>query len=226
MLLVLIFLIWPNFTTVEARSAVLVDSRRDLESLRSSSQGLERIKSDLSATDQARILAAMPTEYSPDAAIYLLRRVSADTGVSIISYSLPSGVLLGNSTTPNGGAEGEMVSLVAYPVRITLAAPVESLLAFISRIESSLPFGVVSDLNLQEVTKLSRAAGDKTVQMAMEIRFYQSVLRTVNIIKLQPISAENLGLAKELANYNLLTVPESTETEVLPPEGSGDIFGI
>jgi hypothetical protein len=230
MLLVLIFLIWPNFATVSARAAVLETNKKDLEVLRSSGQGLERIKTDLSATDQQKILAAMPTEYSPDGAIYLLRKISADTGVSIVSYSLPAGQLLGTGATQPVGSKaaegGEMVSFIAYPVRLTIAAPVEALLSFISKVESSLPFGVVSDLNLQEVTRLSRSATDKTVQLATEIKFYQAVLKTVSINKLLPLSPENLTLAKELSAYNLLTVPEIPEnTTTSISTGSGTIFG-
>lgn len=227
MLLVLIFVIWPNFGTVESRNSELASSKRDLETLKGSSQGLEKLRTDLSQANQEKILASMPTEYSPEGAIYLLRKISADTGVSVISYSLPAGVLLNTAPTLGSGTSGEMVEFIAYPIRITVAAPVESLLAFIAKVESSLPFGVVSDLNLQEVIKLSRSATDKSVQLAMEIKFFQAVLKAVNINKLQPLTAENLSLAKELTNYNLLIVPESGDNTLTVPtaSGSGSIFG-
>lgn len=224
MMLVLIFVIWPNYDVLEARVRVLETSRKDLETLRSSDQGLERIKIDLPESQQQKILAAMPSNYSPDEAIYSLRRISADTGVSIISYTLPSGTLVGGSTSVGPGEE--MVNFVAYPIKLTVAAPVEALLAFIAEIESSLPFGVVSDLNLQEVIKLVRNASDKTVQLAMEIRFYQAVLQKVNINKLEPLSEANLELVRELLGYNYL-VPSDNETsgEDILPTSPGNVFG-
>lgn len=227
MLLVLIFVIWPNFVTLELKTLELEAGKRDLAVLKSSSQGLEKIKTDLTPSEQDRILAAMPTQYSPDSAVFSLRKISTDTGVQIVSYSLPAGVILNTAPTVGSAAGGEMVDFVAYPIRITVAAPVEALLSFITKVESSLPFGVVSDLNLQEVIKLSRSASDKTVQLAMEIRFYQAILKTININKLQPLTDENIALAKQLDGFNLLSVPESTETEteVISATGSGSIFG-
>jgi hypothetical protein len=229
MLLTLIFVIWPSFDTLETRKLVLDKSKKELEVIQGSSQGLERIKSDLSLTDQEKILAAMPVDYSPDGAIYLLRRISAEAGVSLVSYSLPGGELLNTTSTlgSSNGSQGEMVEFVSYPLRLTVAAPVPSLLDFISKVESSLPFGVVSDLNLQEVVRLSRSAEDKTVQLAMEIKFYQSHLKSINITKLQPLTAANLSLAKELAGYNLLMVSETAElgSSPLVSTGSGNIFG-
>lgn len=226
MLFVLIFVIWPNFETVAKKAAVLKKNQADLEVLKSSGQGLERLKTDLTASNQEKILAAMPTQYSPDGAIYLLRRISADTGVSIVSYSLPPGSLISTTTGLGAPISGEMVDFIAYPIKITVAAPVDSLLSFISKVESSLPFGVVADLNLQEVIRLSRSAADKTVQLAMEIRFFQAVLKNVNINKLQPLSADNLTLARSLVGYNLLTVPEVPETtSSTTATGSGSIFG-
>lgn len=226
MLFVLIFVIWPNFETVAKRAAVLKKSQADLAVLKSSSQGLEKLKTDLTPSNQDKVLAAMPTQYSPDGAIYLLRRISADTGVSVVSYSLPPGSLLSSATGLGAASSGEMVDFVAYPIKITLAAPVDSLLAFISKVESSLPFGVVADLNLQEVIRLSRSATDKTVQLAMEIRFFQTVLKNVNINKIQPLTADNLALAKTLNGFNLLTVPEvAEEVTVSNATGSGRIFG-
>ena len=227
MLLVLIFVVWPNFDTITSKNSELSKAKKDLEVLLGSSQGLERIKTELSEPNQKRILVAMPTQYSPETAIFLLRKISADTGVSIVSYSLPAGVLLNSAPTLGSVASSQMVEFVAYPVRITVAAPVEALLAFISKVESSLPFGVISDLNLQEVTKLSRSSTNKAVQMAIEIRYFQSILKSVNLNKIQTLTPENLKLAKELVDYNLLTVPEESVPEMsgLPASGSGSVFG-
>lgn len=228
MMLTLTLVIWPSFETLKARKLILDKSKKELAVIKGSSQGLERIKTELTESNQDKVLAAMPLEYSPDGAIYLLRRLSADAGVSLVSYSLPGGELLNTVSTlgTKSGSADQMVDFVSYPIRLTVAAPVPALLTFISEVESSLPFGVVSDLNLQEVVRLSRSVEDKTVQLAMEIKFYQSRLRSINITKLQPLTASNLSLAKELANYNLLMVAESTELESsLVSTGSGSIFG-
>ena len=226
MLLVLIFVVWPNLDLVQSREAGLDSSKSALETLKKSRSSLDRLASDVSDTDQARILAAIPQEYSPEGAIYDLRRISADTGVSIISYTLPPGIILYTTNTAGKTADTDMVGFVAFPIRITVAAPVESLLRFVALVESSLPFGNVSDLNIQEVAKLSQSTSDKTVQMVMEIRFYQSALRKVNLNKLQAFTDADLQLVSDLRGYNLITVPEAQiSQQAVSPSGSGKIFG-
>lgn len=226
MFLLLIFIVWPNFEVVRAKEAEIENNRQSLETLRNSKEGLDSLRSDLSNDEQKRILAAMPQEYSPDVAIFMLRKISADTGVSIVSYSLPSGTLLDTSAAPgNINPSGEMVAFSAFPINITVAAPVESLLEFVAKVESSLPYGVVSDLNLQEVTKLSRIAGDKTVQLTLEIRFFQAVITNVNISKLLPLEEGDIETAKKLSEFELLDIPEHSSGGVTVASGSGEIFG-
>ncbi len=226
MFLLLIFIVWPNFAVVKAKEEEVVKSTDALELLKNSKAGLDSLRSDLTQEEQKRILVAMPQSYSPDVAIFMLRKISADTGVSIVSYSLPSGTLLDTSVAGVASkGTGEMVSFAAFPIKLTVAAPVESLLQFVASVETALPYGVVSDLNLQEVTKLSRTSSDKTVQLTLEIRFFQATISNVNINKIEPFNEGDLALAKALANYNLLEISEESSGGVTVASGSGEIFG-
>jgi len=228
MLMVLILSVWPNLGVIKSKEIELKSGQDALALLKKSKDGMDRLVSDLTESDQQRILSAIPQRYSPDGAIYNLRRISAETGVSIVSYTLPSGVILDTAGgTPTGGDKDGMVIFTSFPVKITVAAQVESLIKFIALVESSLPIGTVSDLSLQEVSKLSRTAGDKTVQLALELTFFQATLGKTNINKLEPLSEDDLKLANDLRNYNLLTVAESqsgleTESSTV---GSGSVFG-
>ena len=227
MLMVLILIVWPNLEVLKSKEAGLKSDKDSLALLKKSKDGMDRLISDLTESDQQRILSAIPQRYSPDGAIYNLRRISAETGVSIVSYTLPSGVILDTASSLGGDDKGDMVNFASFPVKITVAAPVESLLKFIALVESSLPIGTVSDLSLQEVSRLSRTAGDKTVQLALEITFFQATLGKTNINKLEPLSEDDLKLANDLRSYNLLTVPEGqsgAETES-STVGSGSVFG-
>lgn len=226
MFLLLIFVVMPNFEVIKTRKLALEQSRDSLEVLRESKEGLDRLNQDLTADEQRRVLLAIPQVYSPESAIFMLRRISADTGVSIVSYSLPSGVLLDQSVANGTPVGTDMVNFSAFPIRLSVAAPVDALLRFVATVESSLPFGVVSDLNLQEVTKLSRTVGDKTVQLALEIRFFQSTLNRVNLSRLESLSPEDIQLAKTMANFNLLTIPDTgNQTGDITASGSGSVFG-
>jgi hypothetical protein len=230
MLLVLILVIWPNMTLVDKRKIELKASKDALSLLRSSKEGVDWVQNELTSQEQITILSAIPQTYSPETAIYLLRKISNDTGVTIMSYGLPSGVLIDKKVAPigRGGAIGEdMVGFSTFPIKITVAAPVVSLLDFVAKIETSLPFGIVSDLNLQEVTKLSKAVTSQAVQMSLEIMFYQSNLKSVNINKVNPFTPEDVNLAHELSKYNSVSGQEYlggvTDSGVLPSNVS--VFG-
>ncbi len=223
----LFFVIRPNLEVLKDREKTLISSRNELDILKISKVGLDKLRTDLSDEDQSRILSSMPQSYSPDAAVYALRQISADTGVSIVSYNLPSGDIL-SSVSPVSGqiTTGDMVSFTSFPIKLIVSAPVENLLKFVSGVESSLPFGIVSDLNVQEVSRLSRTEIDKSVQIAMEIKYYQSTLKSVNLNKLQPLTPDDLKLASELRQYNLLSVPLAKESSQGEPQvGKGSIFG-
>jgi len=231
MFMVFLLVIRPNSETLKTKEKELKTEKEALSFLLKSKDSLDRLSSDLPERDLSRILLAMPQEYSPETAIFSLRRISGDTGVSIVSYNLPSGVLL-DTTTTTGGTKKEsknedMVEFSAFPIQITVAGPVENLLKFISRMETSLPFSVVSDLNVQEVAKMSRLSGDKTVQMELETRFFEARIVKVNLNKLQGFSDDELGLAGRLRDYTLITLPNTTGDSAQIPvaTGSGSFFG-
>lgn len=224
MLLVLILFIWPQMSVLKSKKAELVSSQGDLDNLKSSKNSLDQLSNKITLPQQNMILNATPQEYSPEEAIYMLRQVSNDTGVAITSYSLPAGVLL-DKNEPLSSTSDEMVNFIKHPIRLTVAAPVETLLIFIAKVESSLPLGVVSDLNLQEVTRLSNFDSNRTVQLALEITFYQANLNKVNIKQMKPFTDEDLTLAGQLSSYNLLLAPKSQVNNNLTASGSGNIFG-
>lgn len=228
MFLVLIFVIWPTQTTINTKKSELRSITGALAALKASKEGIDKVQSQLSTKELDLVLTAIPQQYSPESAVYMLRTISNDSGVAITSYSLPAGVLLDSAgaSQVNRGAGGEMVEFGSFPIRLTVTAPVESLLSFISKVESSLPFGVVSDLNLQEVTKLSKTVAGKSVQLSLEIIFYQSNLRSVNINKVQPFSDVDIKLAKDLTKYNILTTQEPVaDSTTATVSGTGSVFG-
>jgi len=227
MLGVLFFVIMPQFDVIKEKTSLLKKQKESLTLLKKSREGLLAMNDILSNQDRMIILSAIPQQYSPDEAVYMLRKISADTGVSIVSYTLPSGVLLDSAASIVANKDGEMVGFDSHTISLTVSAPVESLLKFIYKIESSLPFGVVSDLNLQEVTKLTKKNIDQSVQMAMDIKFFQANLSKVNINKVQPFSEEDIKTVKELTLFNLFYVPaeDAAAAKVSNIATASGIFG-
>ncbi len=229
MFITYVFVIDPKFDDIKELEANVASDKAALAAIKISRDGINKIQTDLTPAEQERILAAIPSFYSPENAIFILRELASKTGVSIISYSLPSGVLLDTNVAETIGKKGEMVDFFSYPIKITLSAPVDVLLNFITKAESSLPYGLVSDLNLQEVTKLSKQAINKNVQLALEIRYYQSILHKVNVNKIKPFTDKNMETSQKLRSFELINLDDR---EVVASESSqfatasGDIFGI
>lgn len=229
MFLVFIFVINPKFSEIAELEQELETNKEELGVLKQSKDGINRFQESLSIDEQRKILSAVPLDYSPDRAVFILREIANKTGASVVSYSLPPGVLLDTSSVETTGKRGEMVGFTAYPIKMVVSAPVGILLKFITKVESSLPFGLVSDLNLQEVTKLSKSGTNKNVQIALEIKYFQAKLNKININNIKSLTDENLEFVKKITGFEEIAIEEneSKETGEFPNATiSGDIFGI
>jgi hypothetical protein len=222
MLFVLIFFVWPKFTTINELGATLKTKESTLTSLKGSKLGFDKLSQQIPEATQNLILAAIPQTYSPENAIFMLRKIASTTpGLSIVSYSLPSGVLFDttkNITKPTKPKEKEAVTFLTYPIRLTLMAEVGSLLTFVNKVETSLPLGVVSDLGMQEVTKIVRTVSNAPVQMDIEISFFQAVLNQVDISLIEPISSEDMTWVKKIAGFS--RIDSLRGAEVILPSAS------
>ena len=229
MLLVAVFYVRPMYDNITALEANLKTEKASLAGLQQSKTGIDSMQQQLSGVDISKILSAIPGSYSPDTAIFILREIANETGVSIVSYSLPSGVLLDNSGVESTSKKSDdMVVFSSYPIKIVIAAPVDVLLRFINKVEHSLPFGVVSDLNLQEVTKLSRQVQNKNVQIAMELRYYQSQLGRVNINKIKTLTDKNVEVANLVSDFDLITINAKeaiASPSAMTATSAADMFG-
>lgn len=228
MFFVLIFVVWPKFDDIKSLKASLSTKSSQLESLRDSKAGFDKLSDDVPDSAQDMVLQAIPRVYSPENAVFMLRGIANDTpGLSIVSYKLPSGVLFESdesSVNTKNVKDGESASFISYPISLSITAPVESLLSFIRKVETSLPFGVVSDLGMQEVSRLSSSSsGDKLVKMELEIKYYQVVLKQVDIAKIKPITPEDLVLINTLSTFSQIS---QSAGEVGVPAVSGSAGGL
>jgi|GEM_PF-1699853 hypothetical protein len=230
MFFVLIFLIWPKFDDIKSLKASLSTKMVQLEALRDSKAGFDKLSDEVAESAQDMVLQAIPRVYSPENAVFMLRGIANETpGLSIVSYKLPAGVLFEaeeTSVVTKNVKDDESASFISYPISLSITAPVESLLSFIRKVETTLPFGVVSDLGMQEVSRLSNSsAGDKLVKMELEVKYYQVILKQVDIAKIKPISSDDLVLIDTLSTFSQMT--QSTGDGGIPSVSgnTGGLFG-
>lgn len=229
MMFVLIFVVWPKFSDINKIKVSLSSKETTLESLKTSKDSFDTLNEQIQETSQNLILAAIPQLYSPENAVFVLRNISNETGVSILSYTLPSGVLFNADKTvvDKSSDSGEnIVNFTSYPIRLSVTAPVASLLSFIKKVETSLPFGVVSDLGMQEVGKLAKSVAiDKTVKMDLEIKYYQTVLKQMDISKIKPFSNDDLTLVKNIEGYSRFSQTGGSSEIPVAVGTTGNLFG-
>lgn len=229
MLFVLIFVIWPRFTVVSGLKASLATEEKSLTSLSESKSGFDKLNEQIPESTQNLVLSAIPLTYSPENAIFLLRKVSEEVpGLSIVSYNLPAGVLYDASASKVNNTSGrtkDPVSFISYPIKLTVNAPVSSMLDFINKIETSLPLGVVSDLGMQEVSKLVSSTTTKSVQMDLEVTYYQAILNQVDITAIKPISGDDLALVKKISGFTSTTNDTGSNVSPVSVGSTAGLFG-
>lgn len=231
MLFVLVFVVWPKFSEITSMKATLKAQEESLASLKNSKTGFDKLSEQIPESTQDIVLSAIPQDYSPESAIFLLRKISVEIpGVSIVSYKLPEGVLFDSAASASAGVKStdkSMVSYAAYPVKLSVTAPVSSLLDFIDRVERSLPFGVVSDLNIQEVSRLAGSTPTKSVQMEIEVTYYQAKLKQVDISKIQLISEADLSLVQKISGFSRLDAANDSLNLIAPANtnSGASLFG-
>ncbi len=206
MLGVLILVVNPNKGTLNGLKSLIKSSGERLDLLRESSSGLEQLGNEVTSTQQDAIFKAMPLEYSPDEAISSLRRTAFDSGVSIISYELPSGVLFQDDKKEFSGGSGgtsrnDAVSFDSFTLKVNLSGEVKSIMNFVRKVELSLPWGVVSDLGIQEVARLSSSKSQKRVELGLKVTYFKPILKSFDLTNLRRFTADDLSLIKELAQY-------------------------
>jgi hypothetical protein len=228
MMFVLIFLIWPKFADVNQLKSNVSTKTSQLESLKSSKAGFDTLNDQIPEAVQNSILQAIPQTYSPENAVFLLRSIAEKTsGVIILSYSLPSGVLFdtNKSNLGVGGNNNSMANFVSYPIKLSVSAPVDKLLEFINRVETSLPVGIVSDLGMQEVSKLSKSVdSEKSIKMDLEIMYYQAVLKQMDISKVSPFTDADMILVNKISGFSPPTLVGAVEVPAAS-NTTGNLFG-
>lgn len=229
MFFVLIFIIWPKLSTISEMKSSLKTGEEALNSLKNSKVGFDQLNEQIPESTQNLILSAIPATYSPENVIFLLRKISDEIpGLSIVSYKLPSGVLfetVGTKTNKVSDGDKDMVSFLSYPIRLTVMAPIGSLLEFINKVETSLPLGVVSDLGMQEVSKLVKSTASRSIQIELEVSFYQALLKQVDITKIKPISGEDMILVNKITGFTKVGLMGGFDANI-PPVTTGSSDGL
>ncbi|HEX9008288.1 MAG TPA: hypothetical protein VF837_03460 [Patescibacteria group bacterium] len=214
MVFVLLLFVNPNKSVITKNNQLYKTESAALTTLKASKVGLDNLSTQINSDEQDAIFRAMPTNYSPEEAIFTLRNIAGATGVTIIDYTLPGGVILDQSKKEFTGSTGTStqasVVFQSFLVNITVSGDINAISNFADRVEKSLPIGFVSDLGIQEAAKISTIGGKSQVNLKLQITYYQPNVFSFNLNNLQQFSPDDLALVKELSGYARLNTSPST----------------
>lgn len=234
MLFVMILVIQPNNDRIKTNRKAYDAELAKLTNLQTSKKSLDNLSSNINEIEQGAIFRAMPVNYSPEEAVFELRNIAASAGVTIVEYSLPPGVVFedvkkeftGSTAVKNEAS----VKFKSFPITISLSGDINSILNFIDKVEKSLPIGFVSDLGIQEATKMSNSARTEA-RLKLQVTYYQPIMVSFNLGNLQEFTKDDLGLIKELGGYAQTSFqvgsgPSSTVNEPAGDSGNQNVFGL
>lgn len=203
MTFVLLLVVNPNTDRVQVGKKQVAEEQAKLAKLKQSRDSLNKMSESIGSNTET-IFKAMPLTYSPEEAIFQLRRVAVLAGVSLLEYSLPAGVILDQEKAVIATAnQSAAIRFQSFPVKLTVSGSISRILDFINRVEKSLPIGFVADLNIKEITEISRKNAGQEVNLKLEVAYYQPVfLKAFNLSNLETLTQEDIELARELKTYS------------------------
>lgn len=206
------------------------DSTR-LEAMTESRDNMNQLIQQVSQDEQVAVFRAMPLDYSPDDAIFSLRRVANETGVSVVDYTFPEGTVFDEDDdvlTGSGGQNQETaITFRNFTVQVTVEGEIRNILNFVDRIQQTLPVAFVSDLGIQEIVRTAELRTAQTnVNLRLLIQYYQPILRSFNLAELQSFTSSELDLVKELAGFAALEPAPVFASPSAQVGGQTNLFGL
>ncbi|MBU1200498.1 hypothetical protein KJ953_03085 [Patescibacteria group bacterium] len=203
--------VWPRFSDLYKNERELVGLEKSLEVLSSSIDQVEGFKINLGEDKMTVLRVAVPTVFDPGLILSSLRQVGASAGVTLEAYEVDGGVI---------EAKDNLGILKKHKVNLKLVGRSDRLIRFIDLLGNSLPFSVISELSLSEISKLFNQQG--VSQLEMEITYFESGLAEVELDKIVGFTDKNKQLLGEIMFY---TTPQIIQDGIgVQTERQGSLF--
>jgi hypothetical protein len=190
--------VWPKFGDLYKEEKELKRLRTSLEVLSNSVNQIEGFRENLGEEKIATLKIAVPTTFDPGLILSSLRQVGANAGVVLDTYEIDGGVIRTDASEID--IDSDLVSLKKHKVDLRLVGESDKLIKFIDLMSNSLPFSVISELSLSEVSKLFSVRG--VSQLEMEVTYFESRLVKVEMDKVVVFTDKNEQLLDEVVLYS------------------------
>jgi len=189
--------IWPRFTELYVSEKKLKDLKESLTTLSSSVDQVENFKLVFGEDELSTIGLAMPIGFDPGLILSSLRQIGVRSGVVLNAYELEGGFI--NVDEVKLDSDSGQIKTMKHKVVLKLVGKSEDLIRFTDLLGSSLPFSVISELSLSEVSTLLNKQG--VSQLEMEVAYFESQPVKVKLDRIPDLVAENKELFDEIHLY-------------------------
>ena len=189
--------IWPRFNELYVSEIKLKELKGSLQTLSDSVKRVENFKLVFGEEELKTIGLAMPVDFDPGLMLSSLRQIGVRSGVVLGAYDLDGGVI--NVVDVKLDSDNGQIRVKRHKVTLKLVGKSEDLIKFTDLLGSSLPFSVISELSLSEVSNLLNEQG--VSQLEMEITYFESQLSSVKLDKIPDLVAGNKKLFDEIHIY-------------------------
>jgi len=196
------FVIVPNFDRINTQrkeQKKLIDQEKKLAA---SLENLDEFNRRVSPQSIEAVYLSMPTKYEPEKILSSIRGMTGSLSLNIMEYTLGGGSVKDEEVSDKSEKKGENAPLTftKIPLKITLSGEPSNLVEFVDRFEESLPYGVITNLSMSEISKL---LNNKTItKLELEISYFIAKAEKINLSIKEELSESELELLTNLVGYS------------------------
>lgn len=231
MLLSSMLFIWPNFTEVSKLQSRIDTLTKTVDQYEESQTYLDNFVSKLGEGDIERLSLVLPDAFVPEFILASLRKLTSDSGVNLVTYSMKGGEIGDDSDSQPSvpGKKQEILTFRPHLVKAVFSGESRSLVGFLDKLESSYPYCIVSKLTLSEVSKMLKSKG--VVNLNLELTYYNSTLADVAGLKMESFTDQDYAWVKKINTFSGPSIlvkdgvdAEELQTDPVSSVGTG-LFG-
>lgn len=190
-ILISIVFVWPKFKDMARLEAELKNIQSTNESLKKTNEYVQNLGSRLDENKLSEVKIAMPKTYDLGLILAGLEKTAFEAGVVFDSYSFEGGTI-GINDKPSGVFK-------QHKLQVTMVGGSEKLIRFIDLLQSSLPFSVVTELSLSEVSRLFSLQG--VTKLELQLSYFESSSPVVKFTEIRDFTPGEIDLLNKLPSY-------------------------
>lgn len=162
--LLVIFLVFilPRFADVATTKAKIKEIRTSIDRITKTLDSLDNFKNNIDENTLASVDMAMPESFDPGYILLSLKKLTSNSSISLVSYTLGGGKLTGDE---------KIGSVVPHRVNIDIEGTPSSVISFLDALAVNMPIVTVNDLSISEVGKILASSAD-LIKLSMELSYY------------------------------------------------------